>query len=73
MLDPSAGYIYPFSLEEVGTRKTLDPIIMPQIRDLSFLNLSGDWKPGELSFGLFETFKPGIIPFQAVDGKVMVP
>jgi len=73
MLDPSAGYIYPFSLEEVGTRKTLDPIIMPQIRNLSFLNLSGDWKPGELSFGLFETFKPGIIPFQAVDGKVMVP
>jgi|GEM_PF-3550851 len=46
LLDPSNGYLYEFDAQWLGTKDIPDPIILPQCRQLNFLDLRLLYRPG---------------------------
>ncbi|MBN1866092.1 hypothetical protein JW916_02250 [Candidatus Sumerlaeota bacterium] len=64
LLDPSAGYVYPFGSKKLGKRGLPQPIVLPQVRDLGFLNVSAIEDPSQYKFISYEEYARGVIPMR---------
>ena len=61
LLDPSAGYVYLFSVADIGKETLPPPVVLPQVRDLDYLDLTRIKNREDYSFTTFSEFAPGVI------------
>jgi hypothetical protein len=65
LLDPSAGFIYRFSADQLGKAPIPIPIVLPQQRTLDFLNLQKifrNYSPKFDSVLVFDKVYPNVVP-----------
>ena len=65
LLDPSAGFIYRFSADQLGRAPIPVPIVLPQERNLDFLNLEKVFRNYSPKFDRVEVIKkayPNVVP-----------
>ena len=72
ILDSTVGYVYDFEAHDLMKKAVPDPIVLPQVRKLDFLNLQTMFKdpdPKTHQISIFDEYIPGIYPPQPVRRK----